>query len=435
MVRQLSQHQLQRNLLRALRLAAGERFQEKHLEILPAYFRELKNLQIDLTWEYPRPGMLRNSVADSNSKSPRNRRNTTDTTRSTGSTISRRQSSKDRSRSKDFVGQHQMQMQNLKKEFTNEAKQTDRSYLSNYLDGACMVFEGQGLRELVDYRGPHGVRLVCNGVVDYLGVWTGKIKFGDATAGAVIHAAEEMDNVACAGKHTLQVELDKLPEAASDLYFVMSTPNKHDIACFNTLCVTLRDRENPGHEIASSSMQVTERTEAVNMACLSRTIEGYWSLAYFGSTSEGNAHNYLPMLLCLHSIQAQKDGTNGRAPQWPHRSWEKERGRGFGRPLLPRLPKAAASKESTDGSMLGSNLPFSPSLSITGSVTSGLMYSPCSTPTREMQESDSFAPTSMSSTSLKKDRPSSSRGPGRMDTASDRRAANRASRLSSAGDH
>ena len=32
------------------------------------------------------------------------------------------------------------------------------------------------LRELVDYRGPHGVRMVTNGVLDYRGVWMGKAR-------------------------------------------------------------------------------------------------------------------------------------------------------------------------------------------------------------------------------------------------------------------
>jgi hypothetical protein len=297
-----------------------------------------------------------------------------------------------------------------------------RAMMGNFLDGTCMVFEGQALKEVVDYRGPHGVRLVCNGVVDYHGVWTGKVVFGDSTAGAVRHIGEEMDNVAFVGKHSLLVDLDKLPDQSSDLFFVLSTPTPYDMSQYTTLHFAVRDKENPFHEIASSSVQVCENARAVNMGRLTRAGRGSWKLDWFGSSSEGNAHNYQPALLCLHAIQSQ---THDRKPAWPHRLGEKmieDK-----KPILPRLARPFASKESNREMFYS---PFSPSVSARDSVCSSAPSNPS-----DQNLMESFSDQSMSPPSLS--RPSSSRSPGpgrQMDQASDRRAAHRASRLSNTHD-
>ena len=71
-----------------------------------------------------------------------------------------------------------------------------------------VIFEGKALRELVDYRGAHGVRWVMNGVplstaareeasgelrLDYRGYWVGQIPIGDATGGAVRHTGQSVN--------------------------------------------------------------------------------------------------------------------------------------------------------------------------------------------------------------------------------------------------
>merc|ERR1719188_2942905 len=81
---------------------------------------------------------------------------------------------------------------------------------SNYLDGCCIAFEEQALREVIDYRGAHGVRLVSGGVLDYFGVWAGHVGIGDATGGAISHLGENVDAAKNVGKHSLDVMFDKL---------------------------------------------------------------------------------------------------------------------------------------------------------------------------------------------------------------------------------
>lgn len=206
-----------------------------------------------------------------------------------------------------------------------------------YLDGTCVLFEEQSLREVIDYRGPHGVRLVTNGVLDYRGIWTGMLGAGDASGGAVRHMSEEMDNVAFAGKHVLDIRFDQLPRNSSELFFVLSTPTRADISHFRNLHIVVRDMDNPGHEIATARTQVGEnQSRAVVMACVSRDRDSRcWRLQTIGSTSQGNARDYRPVLALLRAIQERR---HVKLPQWPY--WKQEIPSKEGQQkaiLLPRL--------------------------------------------------------------------------------------------------
>merc|ERR1711933_416405 len=76
---------------------------------------------------------------------------------------------------------------------------------SNFLDAVCVAFARDSLQEVIDYRGAHGVRLVHNGVVDYMGMWLGHLGTSDATNGAVLHVEESMDDYKRTGKHILHI--------------------------------------------------------------------------------------------------------------------------------------------------------------------------------------------------------------------------------------
>eukprot|EP00913_Durusdinium_trenchii_P030777 g28825.t1 len=71
-----------------------------------------------------------------------------------------------------------------------EVKRTDNKDHS-YLDAALITFAKQSLQEIVDYRGPHGVRIVHNGVVDYNGMWIGPVGTSDAADGAIKYGGAE----------------------------------------------------------------------------------------------------------------------------------------------------------------------------------------------------------------------------------------------------
>lgn len=185
----------------------------------------------------------------------------------------------------------------------------------NFLDAACMVFEAQALRDVVDYRGPHGVRIVHNGVLDYSGVWVGKVGIGDATGGAVWHAGETMDNARREGRHSLEVELEKLPKRSTDLYFALSAPINADISRYQDLSIRILDSENQGHELTSIELGPVDASEAVVACCMTGDSDRCWRVSSIGCATQGSARDYRPILLCLRAIQEKK---HQRQPEWPH---------------------------------------------------------------------------------------------------------------------
>jgi len=188
-----------------------------------------------------------------------------------------------------------------------------------FMDGTCICFEGQALREVVDYRGPHGVRLVSNGVLDYRGLWSGPVKFGDATAGAVNHVGETLEEATSSGMHAFQVSLDALPSNISDLYMVFSEPTCGDVSQFEEVNLVILNGDDTGHEIVSMIIEARECSEAIVAARLCRGEDGseagHWRLDHFDYHVQGDARNYRPTLLCLRAIQETK---HAETPPWPH---------------------------------------------------------------------------------------------------------------------
>lgn len=185
------------------------------------------------------------------------------------------------------------------------------------LDGTCAIFEEQGLREIVDYRGPHGVRIVQAGVLDYGGIWLGNLGVSDASGGAVWNEGESTDDVAHSGSHSLRLRFDKLPKSASDLFVCLSSPTEQDISIFDDVHMVMVDAENPAHEIARCNVVPTENSAALVLCCLSSEEGAPWRLDTFGSRTLGNAIDYRPMIHAMRSMQAER---YNRDPQWPSKS-------------------------------------------------------------------------------------------------------------------
>jgi len=270
------------------------------------------------------------------------------------------------------------------------AADSSPSQEEHFLDATCICFEGQSLREIVDYRGAHGVRLVHNGVLDYSGVWVGKLNIGDATGGAVWHAGEDMDNASRVGKQFMEVRLDLMPRVATDMFFTLSAPTNRDISRYTDVQVRLIDGANPGHELSSvqwnqkspgeeqreplpiepsrtakvrlAGEKKEESCEGVILCSLSRAPHGEpgWHLVSFGCTTQGNVNDYRPMILCLRAIQASR---YPKPPPWPHQvkleedektELEKRDKQAL---MLPELPQALVIKSSLDDDCSSSKSP------------------------------------------------------------------------------
>jgi len=224
----------------------------------------------------------------------------------------------------------------------------------NFLDASCFLFEGQALREIVDYRGPHGVRIVHNGVLNYGGLWVGKVGIGDATGGSIKHLGEELNNSERFGKQIFQVRLDMLPSGATELYFALSAPTNCDVTKYSDVQLRMLDADNLGHEIATVKWQkpiqeASNDTEAVVLCAVSvgHSVTSGWTIDTFGCLSQGSSKDYRQILLCLRAIQEQR---HALPPQWPfqvvlpmHTKEEREKTDKQAL-MLPRLPQSVLKK-------------------------------------------------------------------------------------------
>jgi len=317
LVRQIGKDSLRDALIQALSTSTLERLGEEHLHLEPAVFKTLHHVAIDLCWKCPTTVNLPATRVDSGGKSR-------DARSDRGDRRSKQSQASNKAR--------HMEKQNTDKHSSDgppEIPLEGRLEFANHLDGVCVVFEEQSLREVVDYSGPHGVRLVANGVVDYRGVWAGKVGVGDATGGAVCYSGEAIDNAAFSGRNTFLVRFDKIPRNATDLFLALTTPTSFDIAEFSELHVILRDAENPGHEIAAAHIGSVGRGEAAVLSVISRDSTDHWNLSAFGCTCLGTARDYRPALLCLRAIQEQR---HARMPQWPHQVRDQQ-----GRPVREKM--------------------------------------------------------------------------------------------------
>jgi stress response protein SCP2 len=218
-------------------------------------------------------------------------------------------------------------------EFANQ----DRLSFLDHLDIACFVFESRALKEVIDYRGAHGVRIVHDGILDYSGVWVGPTGIGDATGGAVRFSGVDLDAIKREGNTDMEVFLDVLSPSITDLFFVLSSPAEKDMSKYHYLRTRVLNSDEPGHELASSLLKQPVRAEALVMCRLTRPAsesgdrQSSWSFRPGRAGSHGTARDYQELIMLLHATQEQDYITSIR--EWPtaDHSQAKAMKRGFSR--------------------------------------------------------------------------------------------------------
>lgn len=239
------------------------------------------------------------------------------------------------------------------------------------LDASSFMFEGQGLREVLDYRGPHGVRLVNNGVLDYRGHWVGKIGVGDASGGALAFVSSEIDRCKRQGKAVMKVDFGLVPQRVTDIFFLLSSATERPATSFGDVSFAVYDSNDMNHQVFASEPKSTSRKEeasAILMCRCTRLDQRHWSLDVFQEPCNGNVIDYRPMLLSLRALQ--KMNYDDMPLPWPHRLMQTEEEKKKA-PILPRLPPTIERRLSNMGRRQSTS-----SVRKLSSLHSGAGYSP-----------------------------------------------------------
>eukprot|EP00930_Biecheleria_cincta_P034438 TRINITY_DN23806_c0_g1_i1.p1 TRINITY_DN23806_c0_g1~~TRINITY_DN23806_c0_g1_i1.p1 ORF type:complete len:2525 (+),score=466.54 TRINITY_DN23806_c0_g1_i1:530-7576(+) len=206
----------------------------------------------------------------------------------------------------------------------SEVKRNDNKDHS-FLDAALLTFSKRNLQEVIDYRGPHGVRIVHNSVVDYAGMWVGPAGSGDAANGAVSYTGLTLDELPRTGLQSFRVRIDKLPPNTTDLYVALSSPSGRELSKYSNISVSVVDGDLPTHEVSmcllkskpsADGMIFCRISRAKCASCGSTSQNSSWKVGAFRSPASGGAHDFRPVIASIRGIQSrQYEACN----EWPHK--------------------------------------------------------------------------------------------------------------------
>eukprot|EP00026_Physarum_polycephalum_P008215 Phypoly_transcript_08294.p1 GENE.Phypoly_transcript_08294~~Phypoly_transcript_08294.p1 ORF type:complete len:343 (+),score=30.87 Phypoly_transcript_08294:497-1525(+) len=145
-----------------------------------------------------------------------------------------------------------------------------------FLDASCLVYRGQTLYQIVDFRNTYGT--------------TGVVHSGPA------HGA---------GRHTVQVNLPSIHNAITHLFFVMSACHVATLREFEAPTVSVYDTARPHTQISSFSFRAQGTSQAVIMCCLKRTEAG-WDAFHLAEATEGYCYNYHPIQYTIQRLFASR---------------------------------------------------------------------------------------------------------------------------------
>lgn len=194
----------------------------------------------------------------------------------------------------------------------------------SYLDAALFTFSKRNLQEVIDYRGPHGVRIVHNSVVDYAGMWIGPARSGDAANGAINYEGLTLDELPRTGSQSFRVRLDQLPPTTTDIYVALSSPSGRELSKYSNISVSVIDGNQPTHEVSMCLLKSKPVADGMIFCRISRAKPASgastgqnsgWKVGAFRSPASGGAHDFRPVIANIRNIQAK---LYDASQEWPH---------------------------------------------------------------------------------------------------------------------
>jgi len=157
--------------------------------------------------------------------------------------------------------------------------------VKDYLDGICMIYSGEELSEVVDFRSAIEQQLVYDGART-----PEAASLARSIGRAIRHSGDMMSDKG--GEHRMWADLDALPLSVTDLFFVLASFASGDLSLFGNPLVQIHDAVL-GRQLTQYNLGEAGDAQAVVMCSLSRDPDhGIWVVHGLGIPTQGNAKNY-----------------------------------------------------------------------------------------------------------------------------------------------
>ncbi|CAG8444419.1 26263_t:CDS:2 [Dentiscutata erythropus] len=142
----------------------------------------------------------------------------------------------------------------------------------DFLDGTCMIFEGDKLWKTYDYLHSKYPR----------------IRY-------IEHSGDLMDTDNAGAHHEIKANLNELPKSVGQLYFILSSWRSPNIGLFKKPEFKLYDPAKPNVNLCDYTVQRAADSQAVILCLINRSRNDMWKVIPVEETTNGNAKDYSPI--------------------------------------------------------------------------------------------------------------------------------------------
>jgi len=169
----------------------------------------------------------------------------------------------------------------------------------DYLDSSCLVYAGERLLDVVDFRGAHSAAVGSHS--NKASSATYEWSAGRGRSAGVLHSGDVMS--AEGGLQVIRAWLPDLPECATDVYFAISAYNCRNLMLFSSFNVRLQDADTPSRPLAQlRESDVPPRTSAVLVCALRRRLDE-WTVHSLNRPCEATVRDYSPIEAAIAPLQ------------------------------------------------------------------------------------------------------------------------------------
>jgi len=190
----------------------------------------------------------------------------------------------------------------------------------DFLDGSGLCYAEDRCVEVVDYRGPLAGSKILDeepimgedrlGLAGLVGPPACAVAPLEGGVPGVSHSGDMVD--INEGRHTLRVDLPRLPGCITDIFFTLSAYNCEDLTLFQKPTIEVLDSKS-NRVLCTYTLGPYAGNRACVLASLHRGAKG-WEVVAHGRSSGGTVRDYSELQSTIASLQARYAHRRRRMP-------------------------------------------------------------------------------------------------------------------------